>query len=137
MLLHLQHLLQLRVGFGGAGHLLEMARASALSIEIMLDRLPLYPGVLELSLSGFESSLKPQNSQIRHRILDNDNLASNPVYPVLFDPQTAGGLLASLPAEKAIDCLQQMHELGYEQAQIIARVGEPFAGGQYLSLINP
>ena len=123
-------------GFGLAGHLFEMARASATMVEIMLDRLPLYPGVLDLSASGFESSLKPQNSRIRHSILDQEKLASNPVYPILFDPQTAGGLLASVPVHKADDCLQKLHQLGYNQAQVIARVSERSDPDCYLSLTN-
>ena len=104
--------------------------------EIMLDCLPLYPGALELSAAGFESSLKPQNSRIRHSILDRDGLASNPVYPILFDPQTAGGLLASVPAQKADGCLHKLHQLGYDQAQVIARVSERIDPDCYLSLIN-
>jgi len=123
-------------GFGLAGHLFEMARASEVMVEIMLDSLPLYPGVLELSASGFESSLKPQNSRIRHTILDRDGLASNPIYPILFDPQTAGGLLASVPAEKVDDCLHKLHQLGYDQAQVIARVSQRIDPDCYLALVN-
>jgi selenide,water dikinase len=55
-------------------------------------------------------------------------MGDHPRYPLIFDPQTAGGLLASVPGERAKACLQALHALGYDQAAIIGRVhpqGEP------------
>ncbi|HEY5762666.1 MAG TPA: hypothetical protein VIS73_05630, partial [Rhodocyclaceae bacterium] len=46
----------------------------------------------------------------------------HPAYPLLFDPQTAGGLLASVPAAQVDACLAALHELGYARATRIGRV---------------
>ena len=46
----------------------------------------------------------------------------NERYPLLFDPQTSGGLLASLPVDRAQACLTELHDVGYEFAAIVGRV---------------
>jgi selenide,water dikinase len=99
-----------------------MARASACAVEVFIERLPLYPGDAELARLGIESSLQPQNIRIRHSIGDEQGLATHEAYPLMFDPQTADGLLASLAPASAQQCLQQLRDLGYDQAQINGRV---------------
>ena len=109
-------------GFGLAGHLYEMARASNCAVEIDIERLPLLDGAAELAGQGISSSLQPQNIRIRHSIDDAGGAANRPAYPLIFDPQTAGGLLASVAPGSAEACLRQLHELGYASARIIGRV---------------
>jgi selenide,water dikinase len=123
-------------GFGLVGHLFEMARASACGVELFIEQLPLYPGVAELARLGIESSLQPQNIRIRHSISDEQDLATHEAYPLIFDPQTAGGLLASLAPASAEQCLQQLRKLGYDQAQIIGRAVEAEQRGPVLSLVR-
>jgi selenide,water dikinase len=48
--------------------------------------------------------------------------SENALYPLVFDPQTSGGLLASIPAEKAGECLQQLIQTGYSRSAIVGRV---------------
>ncbi|MCZ6798681.1 MAG: AIR synthase-related protein, partial [Gammaproteobacteria bacterium] len=70
--------------------------------------------------------LQPQNMRIKHTLEDRDNIANLPQYALLFDPQTAGGLLASLPADKSKACVEELRCSGYAQAIIIGRVVEAF-----------
>jgi selenide,water dikinase len=87
-------------GFGLAGHLAEMIRASrAVSAEIRLDALPALDGAIELLGKGFASSLAPENLRARHLIENMDKFAHHPRLPLLFDPQTAGGLLLAVPPD--------------------------------------
>jgi selenide,water dikinase len=102
-----------------------MARASDCLVELDLERLPLMRGASELARQGIASSLQPQNTRIRHSIEASADFSGHAHYPLLFDPQTAGGLLASVAAESAQDCLQQLRELGYSEAQIIGRALAP------------
>ncbi|TAJ34614.1 MAG: selenide, water dikinase SelD [Reyranella sp.] len=90
-------------GFGLAGHLAEMVRASGnVAVDIDLDALPVLDGAAELFAQGFASSLQPENLRARHLIEGMDRAAANPKLPLLFDPQTAGGLLAAVPAEATL-----------------------------------
>ena len=46
----------------------------------------------------------------------------HPAYPLLFDPQTSGGLLAEISAEAAAACIARLKEAGYAQAAVIGTV---------------
>ncbi len=90
-------------GFGLAGHLGEMIRAGQpVSVDLRLDALPALDGAVELFGQGFASSLQPENLRARHLIEGMEGFAAHPKLPLLFDPQTAGGLLAALPAGAAL-----------------------------------
>jgi selenide,water dikinase len=65
-------------------------------------------------------SVPPASVPPRRALRDPSAHVDHPRYPLLFDPQTAGGLLASVPAERAAACLEALHAAGYTQA---ARVG--------------
>ena len=95
-------------GFGFLGHLLEMLRASQVGAEIDLDRLPLLPGALATASAGFLSSLHPVNARAASAIANDKDFRDRAAYPLLFDPQTSGGLLAAVPAENAEACLTDL-----------------------------
>ncbi len=110
-------------GFGLAGHLLQMMEASGAAARIDLTFVPLLPGAEELSASGHGSTLLPANKAVMSRMF----LTESPRADLLFDPQTAGGLLAAVPASHARDIVARLRDSG-EAATIIGAVeeGEPF-----------
>jgi selenide,water dikinase len=108
-------------GFGLGGHLLEMLAASNLSAE--LTALPTMTGAMELIAAGIGSSLLAANlSATEGRIIN----ATPAQLAILNDPQTAGGLLAAVPADQATAVLGQLRA-GGDQAAIIGhlRAGPP------------
>jgi len=111
-------------GFGLLGHLLEMLRASELDAEVDLDRLPALDGVIEVMGQGIFSTLQPQNVRLRRALRLPDGAADAPTYPLLFDPQTSGGLLAGIPEPRAGDCVDELRSLGYDRAVVIGRALE-------------
>lgn len=120
-------------GFGLLGHLVEMTRPSGVDASLELAAIPLLPGARETVAAGVLSSLQPANLRLRRALRDQERVATHPIYPLLFDPQTAGGLLASVPAAQAEACLAELHSLGYAEA---ALVGEVTAQGEALEPIR-
>ena len=120
-------------GFGLLGHLVEMTRPSAVDAEIELDALPLLDGAAETAAAGILSSLQPANVRLRRALRNQEQALRHPAYPLLFDPQTAGGLLASVPAASAQACLAALRKLGYPHA---ARIGRVLAQGEALEPIR-
>ena len=112
-------------GFGLLGHLFEMARASAVAAELELGAVPLLPGALEMAAAGVQSSLQPANARLPRALQPPGALVDHPCFPLLFDRETAGGLLASVPADAAQRCLAALRRLGYVQAAIVGRAVAP------------
>jgi selenide,water dikinase len=109
-------------GFGLLGHLLEMTQGAGVDAELELDALPLLDGAAETVAAGILSSLHPANTRLRRALHNQEKALDHPLYPLLFDPQTAGGLLAGVPAERAEACLAELRRLGYAHAARIGRI---------------
>lgn len=109
-------------GFGLLGHLVEMTRPSGVDAELHLDALPLLDGAVACVEAGIVSSLQPANVRLRRALRNPEAFVGDPRYALLFDPQTAGGLLASVPPEQASACVNALKAAGYAQAAIIGRV---------------
>ncbi|TCP38026.1 selenide, water dikinase SelD [Rhodovulum marinum] len=86
-------------GYGLAGHLMSMLRASGVGAVLDLDTVPLLQGALRLSTLGIRSTLFAQNASMADQV-DGADL-TDPRAALLFDPQTAGGLLAAVPGDAA------------------------------------
>ncbi len=109
-------------GFGLAGHLLEMLEAENVEVEIGLAQLPLMEGALHCLQQGIYSSLHQDNALKTAAIFNSEAFRGDRRLDLMFDPQTSGGLLASVPLQYAEACLQQLHASGYSAACIIGRV---------------
>lgn len=107
-------------GFGLAGHLLGLLQASRAAARLDLAALPLLPGAEALARAGRHSTLMPSN---RAALAGALTLPDSPRADLLFDPQTAGGLLAALPADRAAATVAALRALG-EPAAIIGEVLE-------------
>lgn len=111
-------------GFGLLGHLVEMLKASNASAEIDFDQISLLPGAAETIRAGILSSLHPDNLRLRRAIANVDEAMERELFPILFDPQTSGGLLAGLPVDSADDCLSELRAEGLLHSQVIGSVNK-------------
>ena len=109
-------------GFGLLGHLVEMTRPSGVDAELQLSALPLLDGAVQCVEAGIVSSLQPANVRLRRALRNAEAFVKDPRYPLLFDPQTAGGLLATVPADQATACVQALRAAGYPHTAIIGRI---------------
>jgi selenide,water dikinase len=109
-------------GFGLLGHLVEMTRSSGVHAELHLSALPLLDGALDCAQAGILSALQASNMQLRNAVRHPKDFVQDPRYRLLFDPQTAGGLLASVPAAQVAACMASLRAAGYAQAAIIGQV---------------
>lgn len=109
-------------GFGLLGHLVEMTKPSGVDAELTLSALPVLAGAEECVAAGISSSLAPANVRLRRALRNQEAFVSHPRYPLLFDPQTAGGLLASVPQASVAACVAELKAAGYGHTAVIGRV---------------
>ncbi|MDN5787074.1 selenide, water dikinase SelD, partial [Pseudorhodobacter sp.] len=106
-------------GFGLAGHLLEMLEGTGMGAVIDLSAVPFLPGAIALAAAGVASSIAPEN---RGLCVGRIAAPNSPAAALLFDPQTAGGLLATVPANRADALLQALRDAGDAEAAIIGHI---------------
>lgn len=111
-------------GFGLAGHLAEMLAGGEVGARLELNALPILEGAVDCLRQQIYSSLHADNSRTRKVMDIATDIAESPLLELLFDPQTAGGLLASVPSSEASRCLQELKDKGYGEARIIGRIIE-------------
>jgi selenide,water dikinase len=109
-------------GFGLAGHLIEMLKASNVRVELNLEEILILTGAIETIEMGIFSSLQPQNLKVSCYISNLSEVSNLPKYQLLFDPQTSGGLLASIDSNKAEECVSKLQECGYQSSCIIGSI---------------
>ena len=109
-------------GFGLLGHAAEMARGSGLSVRFFYSRIPILEGAREYAAQG----LVPGGAYCNQRFLEAETSLSEKVPDlekiILFDPQTSGGLLISLPESEGNRLLKKLQEKGIKEASLIGKV---------------
>jgi len=120
-------------GFALLGHAWEMACASKVTIEIDAGAVPLLEGALELASQGMLTSGDKTNREyVGPDIAISESVDQNLV-KLLFDPQTAGGMLIAIGEDRAEALLSALNK-HYPKARIIGRV---FARGPHAIVVNP
>ena len=114
-------------GFGLAGHLFGMLRESNVAAELSLDAIPAFDGALDLAKSGLRSHLHAANQAGVPIVSSGEDSRS----AIVFDPQTAGGFLAAVPAETAEAALAELIGAGFASSLI----GTITAGAPRITLI--
>ena len=109
-------------GFGILGHALEMATASSVRIEIEFSALPSYPNAVDMYRKGETTGSNTANSKFVEDSLHICARLSEEQHQWLFDPQTSGGLLLSVPAPLAETIVNQLRGAGVSSACVIGKV---------------
>jgi selenide,water dikinase len=110
-------------GFGLLGHSWELAKASKVTLEIIAEHVPLLPGALDLARRKMLTKGDRVNREYVGGDLRIDLGITKEVINLLYDPQTAGGMLISIASVRAEAMLVKLRET-YAQAAIIGRVIE-------------
>lgn len=123
------------VGGGGGGAEARAAVAQEapvpaplrLGADLHLDLLPVLPLAIEVVEAGVVSTLQGQNERDNSRAVVGGVEAGEKLgarFRLLFDPQTAGGLLASVPQDQAVACVAALKQAGAESAAVIGVLTE-------------
>ncbi len=119
-------------GFGLAGHLGEMARASGVALHLRPNAVEALPGALELLEAGVRSTSHATNFESARAMTFDPALGNGSTQPdarrqrsrreLLFDPQTCGGLAFALPEQQADDLVAALRKVGYPAARVASAV---------------
>jgi len=108
-------------GFGLLGHAWELAKASQVTLEIVAERVPILPGALELA----HRKMLTKGDKVNREYVGDDVMIdidiTKETTSLLYDPQTAGGMLIAIASDRAEAMLARLRE-AYAQAAIIGRV---------------
>jgi selenide,water dikinase len=111
-------------GFGLIGHAREMALASGITLEIEVDRLQFLPGALEYARLGAVPGGLRNNREFASCVVETTRDLPVEVEDLLYDPQTSGGLLISLPEGDA-EALAGVYPDAYAIGRVLPRQAKP------------
>ena len=109
-------------GFGLLGHAAEMIEGADVGMVINAAAVPFFPEAKGLAEMGMIPGGLHRNRDFRKNIVDIAEDVPQYLADILFDPQTSGGLLISVPERKAPELLDKMHKEGVAEAVIIGEV---------------
>lgn len=106
-------------GFGLVGHITEMAKASNLSVQIEIAKIPILPEVSTFAKNGLFTNAGNRNFDTYQEFVVTTKQRKNWKYKLLFEPETNGGLLISVDPGSAKELIHLLHDYGFEQAALI------------------
>jgi selenide,water dikinase len=112
-------------GFGILGHLLEVAKGSGARVMVEYAALPFYPGARDMYARGETTGSNAANRELVRHHLDMRARLGKAEEELLYDPQTSGGLLLSVPHDDAKPLVEALQASGMASAM---RIGEVEAG---------
>jgi selenide,water dikinase len=123
-------------GFGLAGHSREMVLGSGVRFRYWFDRIPYYPEAMEMISRGISTVVTPQNRESVEGLLTFVGDFEDSQQTLLFDPQTSGGLLLSLPAARAESYVRAVQARGVKRAAVIGEVLPEAASGAGIEVLD-
>lgn len=115
-------------GFGFLGHACEMIEESGVGMLIHASRVPVIEEALEYASMGLIPGGCYRNEKFRASLVEAGGSVGDEVMKILFDPQTSGGLLVSLPGPDARRLLEMLHEEGITDAAIVGEIVDAHVG---------
>ena len=120
-------------GFGLIGHARELALASNVSLRFFANRIPLLDGALDCVRAGYVPGGLKANREFAECLVGYEDGISDEVKTILFDPQTAGGLLISVAQEDSAELSRALNAAGVPAVEI----GEVLAQSKPLIRVKP
>jgi selenide, water dikinase len=120
-------------GFGLIGHAREMALASNVALHLRASRIPVLEGALDCVRAGHIPGGLRANRDFAECLVGYEEGISDDLKTLLFDPQTAGGLLISIAPEKSLDLVQALNAAGVSAVEI----GEVQIASKPLIFVTP
>lgn len=111
-------------GFGLLGHACEMIAETKVGMIIYTDKVPIFPETKDFAKMGMLPSGTVRNREFRKKFIKREKEIPDWMIDILFDAQTSGGLLISLPKDKAKAMLLKMKSYGIEDAAVIGEIVE-------------
>ncbi len=109
-------------GFGFLGHACEMIENSDRGMLIHASSFPFFPEIQELVEKEIVPGGLERNREYRAKLIEVDPSCPDWMVDIMFDPQTAGGLLIALPENQAETLIAKMHGSGIAEAAIVGEV---------------
>lgn len=109
-------------GFGLAGHCFEMARASNVTLEIDLDSIPVMREAIEMYRKGVNTGVNQYNRELVKNNISFEKELPAEQQEIIYDPQTSGGLLVSLPESQGETLQKALQEGGVKWASLVGKV---------------
>lgn len=110
-------------GFGLIGHATEMARGSKKTIRLFANQVPLLDGALDMARQGIVPGGAYRNRQYLEASTNIADDVPSELVDIIYDPQTSGGLLISIPPKEARDMLEEL-QVHCKDAAIVGEVLE-------------